>query len=203
VVLGRSTAEREVHGDACCADRVPVLRRRGGGGAVVLAPGCVVVSLATTVERELDVGGYLDAIASFLAESLRCLTGLPLEPRGTGDVCLGDRKVLGSSLFRRRRLLFYQASLLHSLDLSLVDRYLAHPLREPAYRRGRAHRQFLTTLEAEGSALGAAALCQELDAELKALTGRLDGRSVHVPSALCQGEPGSQGLMQRYSSGEP
>lgn len=174
VVLGRGTAEREVHGDACAADRVPVLRRRGGGGAVVLAPGCVIVSLAATVERELDVGRYLDAIASFLAETLGRLSGLPLTPRGTGDVCLGERKVLGSSLFRRRRLLFYQASLLHSLDLSLVDRYLAHPSREPEYRRGRTHGEFLTTLELQGSTTGVGALCEGVEGRLGRLAGRLD-----------------------------
>jgi lipoate-protein ligase A len=173
VVLGRGTAEKEVHAQACAADGVPVLRRRGGGGAVVLAPGCVIVSLATTVAHELDVGGYLATIAAFLAETLSQLTSLPLEPRGTGDVCLGDRKVLGSSLFRRRRLLFYQGSLLHSMDLTLVDRYLAHPLREPAYRQGRPHGAFLSTLQEAGSPLAAGALCEALGQRLPSLAGRL------------------------------
>jgi lipoate-protein ligase A len=47
VVLGRGNSlEREVRQEACGTDGVPVLRRLGGGGAVVLSPGCVVVSLA-------------------------------------------------------------------------------------------------------------------------------------------------------------
>jgi lipoate-protein ligase A len=170
VVVGRGTvADKEVRLDACAADGVPVLRRRGGGGAVVLGGGCLVVSLATTVERELDVGCYLNAIADFLAQAVGRRTGLPLVRLGTGDVCFGDRKVLGSSLFRRRRLLFYQASLLHSLDLSLVGKYLAHPSREPEYRRGRSHGEFLTTLQDAGTVTHAAELCEELDLDLQEL----------------------------------
>ena len=174
VVLGRGTsAEREVRRDVCAAEGVPVLRRKGGGGAVVLGPGCLVVSLAAEVGRELDVGGYLDAIAGVLADVLGRLTALPLRPRGTGDVCLGDRKVLGSSLFRRRRLLFYQASLLHSMDLGPVERLLAHPAREPAYRCGRSHREFLATLQDAGAGLSAADLCEALDVTLPELRSRL------------------------------
>lgn len=177
VVLGRGTPEREVRADACAADGVPVLRRPGGGGAVVLAPGCLVVTVAAVVERELDVGGYLGRIAAFLADALAGLTGLPLAVRGTGDLCLGDRKVLGSSLFRRRRLLFYGASLLHSMDLTLVDRYLGHPGREPAYRRGRPHAEFLTTLAAEGCTLPIPALGDGLDRLLPRLREGLEGPS--------------------------
>ncbi|MBI5014546.1 MAG: lipoate--protein ligase family protein [Deltaproteobacteria bacterium] len=174
VVLGRGTAASEVRADSCAADGVPVLRRRGGGGAVVLGPGCLIVSLAAAVERELEAGGYLDRIAAFLAGLLGRLTGLPLEPRGIGDVCLGDRKVLGASLFRRRRLLFYQASLLHSLNLALVDGYLTHPAREPAYRQGRPHRAFLTTLAAAGSGISVDELCEGLERRLPALAERLE-----------------------------
>jgi lipoate-protein ligase A len=45
---------------------------------------------------------------------------------------------------------YYSASLLVKPDVSLVERYLRHPPREPEYRRGRSHREFM-------GALGAAA----------------------------------------------
>jgi lipoate-protein ligase A len=67
-----------------------------------------------------------------------------------GDLCVGDRKVLGSSGFRRRDVFFYQASLLVDIDMAVVERYLRHPSSEPEYRRGRSHRAFLTTLRGEG-----------------------------------------------------
>ncbi|MBI5442657.1 MAG: lipoate--protein ligase family protein [Deltaproteobacteria bacterium] len=166
IVLGRSNAvEREVREDACLADGVPILRRLGGGGAVVLAPGCLVVSVAKLVERELDAS-YLGRTVELLAECLAEAVGVPAVQRGTGDLCLGDRKFLGSSLFRRRRLLFYQASLLVSADLSLLDLYLAHPSREPEYRRGRSHRDFVVNLSQTRPELSCGSLAEALRPEL-------------------------------------
>ena len=43
-VLGAGTPETDVDLARCAADGVPVYRRRGGGGAVVLAPGCLVIT---------------------------------------------------------------------------------------------------------------------------------------------------------------
>lgn len=167
VVLGRGNDEaREVRSEACRADGVPVLRRLGGGGAVVLGPGCLVVSVARAVARPLAVGDHLRAAVAALARALERGAGLPLEARGTGDLCLGDRKVLGSSAFARRGVFLYQASLLVDLDLGLVDRYLRHPSREPEYRRGRPHGEFLTTLAGAGWGWTPAALAARLASEL-------------------------------------
>ncbi len=164
VVLGRGNRpEQEVHLDRCARDAVPVLRRRGGGGAVVLAPGCLVLSLARPLPDPLRAGERMARTVVLLAEVLERITGLDLAPRGTGDLCRGERKVLGSSAFARRGVFFYQASLLVSMDLGLVDRYLRHPSREPAYRKGRPHRAFLTTLAEAGSPLGARALGAALE----------------------------------------
>ncbi len=46
-------------------------------------------------------------------------------------------------------LYYYQASLLVNPDLSLFERYLYYPPREPSYRRGRPHREFCTSLTEE------------------------------------------------------
>jgi lipoate-protein ligase A len=167
VVLGRSnTAEREAREDVCSKDGVPVLRRLGGGGTVVLGPGCLVVSLAKPVAKAFVVGPYMGTAVRLLAETLESETGVRISPRGTGDLCVGDRKILGSSVFRRRGLFFYQASLLVSMDLGLVDRYLRHPSREPEYRRGRSHREFLTTLREAGFARPPQDLVEGLKREL-------------------------------------
>jgi lipoate-protein ligase A len=166
VVLGRSNrAEREAYEDVCRRDGVAVLRRLGGGGAVVLGPGCVVVSLAKPVQQTLAVGTYMEEAVALLADAIEKATELRPEPRGIGDLCLGDRKILGSSVFRRRQLFFYQASLLVSMDLALVDRYLAHPSREPAYRNGRSHREFLLTLREAGCDLPLGDLMENIEGE--------------------------------------
>jgi lipoate-protein ligase A len=118
-----------------------------------------------TVERELDAS-YLGRTVTLLAECLAGCLPVPVAQRGTGDLCVGDRKFLGSSLFRRRRLLFYQASLLVSANLSLLDRYLAHPSREPEYRRGRSHRDFVTNLCQVSPGLTCGVLAERLQAEI-------------------------------------
>jgi len=43
-------------------------------------------------------------------------------------------------------LLYYSASLLVNAQLSLVERYLRHPPREPKYRDGRSHLEFVANL---------------------------------------------------------
>ncbi len=168
VVLGRSNRpEEEVDLVACDRDGVPVLRRRGGGGAVVLAPGCLVVSLVRRVARPLAVGDHLREAVELLARALGAAAGVPLTARGTGDLCVGDRKVLGSSAFSGRGVFFYQASLLVDLDLGVLERYLRHPTREPAYRRGRPHREFLTTLRSAGCGRPPGELAQDLSRRLQ------------------------------------
>ena len=63
-----------------------------------------------------------------------------------GDVAIDDLKVLGSSLYANREVALYQGSLLVDPDLDRIARYLPHPSREPDYRRGRSHAEFLTSL---------------------------------------------------------
>jgi len=172
VVLGRSNKpEQEAYLDLCEQDGVPVLQRRGGGGAVLLSPGCLVVTLGCRVEEPLAVGRHLEHAVERIRRALQRAAGVVAEIRGTGDLCLGDRKVLGSSAFIGRGAFFYQASLLVSADLALIERYLRHPSREPAYRRGRSHRAFLTTLSEAGYALSPQALGPDLEHELVAEFG--------------------------------
>ena len=172
VVLGRANKpEREVRLDVCRADGVPVLRRLGGGGAVVLGPGCLVVSLARRVVRPTALAEHMGFAVEAIAGWVRGLGGPQLVTRSHGDLCAGERKVLGSSAFRRRDLFFYQGSLLVDLDLGLVERYLRHPSREPEYRRGRAHREFLSTLAIEGVTVEIDALARDLTLSLQKRLG--------------------------------
>jgi lipoate-protein ligase A len=41
----------------------------------------------------------------------------------------------------------YLASIMVNPDLEAIDAYLAHPSREPEYREGRGHRDFVVGLE--------------------------------------------------------
>lgn len=166
-VLGAGTPATDVDLALCAASGVPVYRRRGGGGAVLLSPGDLIITAAYDASRRTFATQWIGPIAEAMA---RALTGLGVEGvrvRGLGDLAIGERKILGSSLYANRRCVLYQGSLLVDPDLSLIPAYLPHPSREPEYRRGRPHLDFVTSLAREGYSRGTAALRAALERELK------------------------------------
>jgi len=167
VVLGRSNQpETEVHEAHCQADGIPVMRRIGGGGTVVLSPGVVVISVAAQVQQQFHYQEYFHQINELVIGALQQLGIKGLSQQGHSDICLDDRKILGSSMYGSRKLIFYTASLLVSNDLGLIDRYLRHPSLEPDYRQGRPHQDFLTTLTQVYPHLSVSAVQHALDATL-------------------------------------
>jgi lipoate-protein ligase A len=149
VVLGASGRWRdEIHVDACHADGVPIARRSSGGGTVVLGPGAL--NVAVILPNDFAPGlGAVDVAQHFvlgrIADSLRAL-GPPVEVRGSGDLSLGLRKFSGSAQRRLKRFFLVHATILYGFDLPLIGRYLKSPARQPAYRAGRSHEEFITNL---------------------------------------------------------
>jgi lipoate---protein ligase len=170
VVLGRgSDPEREVDLEACRADGVPVVRRSGGGCSVVLDPGNLLVGVALRIPGLLGSLEHFRRISAWLIAGLDRIGLSGLRREGPSDLVLGERKVGGACIHRGRDLLHYGASLLVSPQVELMERYLRHPPREPEYRRGRSHREFVGALHpgATNEVLAAIekALRQELHAE--------------------------------------
>jgi lipoate---protein ligase len=162
-VLGAAgNPETDLFLDAMAADGVPWRRRRGGGGTVVLTPGQVVLACVTTVDSPFRNKEYAVRINSWFTEALERLGIQGVQPRGISDLAIRERKILGTSIYRTRLVLFYQASLLVSNDLSLFTRYLAMPSRVPDYRAGRTHEDFCTTLRREGHSLSVADVMKAL-----------------------------------------
>jgi lipoate-protein ligase A len=131
-------------------DGVPWRRRRGGGGTVVLGPGQVVVALVTEVGSPFRNREYAAQINAWLVQALESLGVAGVRAEGISDLAINGRKIVGTSIYRTRLVLFYQASLLVSNDIALFTRYLAMPLKVPEYRAGRSHEEFCTTLVREG-----------------------------------------------------
>ena len=166
-VLGAGTPAGDVDLALCAATDVPVYRRRGGGGAVVLSPGTLVITAAYDATKKAFASQWIMPIAEAIA---RAVTSLGVEGavvRGLGDVALGERKILGSSLYASRHVALYQGSLLVDSDLDLIPAYLPHPSKEPDYRRGRNHLDFVTTLARAGYTGGMDRLKEALEQELR------------------------------------
>lgn len=149
IVLGRSNRpEVEVHLEAARLAGISVLKRAGGGGTVLLYPGCFVVSVGTWVTDLYENSWYFKAINQALINTMAELDPKlnALGQSGYSDIVWGDKKVGGTSLFRSRHYLLYQASVLYNLDVRAISTYLAHPSKEPDYRQNRRHEDFLIGL---------------------------------------------------------
>jgi lipoate-protein ligase A len=154
VVLGAGGCLRqEVYWEQCLKDGVPVLRRSSGGGTVVLGPGCLCFSLILRLDHHPLL---VDIRASFAYILQRIATALAPEVTvqfQESDLVLNDRKVSGNAQQRKRRYLLHHGTLLYGIDAAVYDRYLAVPPRQPAYRRGRPHSEFVTNLPLSGATL--------------------------------------------------
>jgi lipoate-protein ligase A len=170
VVLGAGCRLAEdVFESRCRRDGVPIVRRSSGGGTVLLGAGCLVYSLVLRFDRALELGEVrpsyryiLDRLRTALAE----VTG-PLERAGISDLAQGGRKVSGSGQQRKRTHLLHHGTLLYDFDVAMVERYLALPTRQPDYRKGRPHADFLANVRATKDPL-----CRQLRAAWDASADR-------------------------------
>lgn len=150
-VLGAAgNPARDLFLDNLESDGIPYRFRKGGGGTVVLSPGQVVIALAADVLSPFENRHYAQRINTWVINALTSLGVEGVEQKGITDLAIRSRKILGTSIYRRRLILFYQASLLVSNDITMFDRYLRMPVKVPDYRAGRGHAEFCTTLAREG-----------------------------------------------------
>jgi len=160
---------REVDLEHCRCRGTGVLRRASGGGAVVIGPGTVQYAFALPYALSpslSDIGASKLLCNSMLTNALaRCGIGAGLHADHGGDLRIGDRKAGGLALRRRRRAMLLHGTILAQADIEELARTLRHPSREPGYRSGRAHEDFLVNLGAIDEA--------QLEAELAASLQRL------------------------------
>ena len=169
VVLGRGgDPDVELKVGNVTRDGVPVLKRPGGGCAVVLDPGNVIVAVALPLPGLAGIRTAFREISDWVIAGLASLGVAGVRQRGVSDLALGERKIGGACIYRTRGLLYYATTLLVRPDLDLVDRYLQHPPREPDWRRGRQHRDFMGRLPARVGRRGADAVAGELQSALAA-----------------------------------
>ena len=167
VVLGQSNSpEKSVFPENIERDGVPVYKRPSGGETVVLSPNTLVISIAKQEQGLRSPRIFFDSYNEKIIRALKNLGVVGLSLKGISDICLGDRKILGSSIYRNKDVVFYHAVLNRAESMDVLERYLEHPPREPGYREGRSHRDFVTSLQAEGYDFRGAELKQSLLEEL-------------------------------------
>jgi lipoate-protein ligase A len=172
VVLGAGgQVAQEIETAACWKAKIPIWRRASGGGTVLLGRGCLCFSLVLAYDRspELrDVRRSYRFILGRLGEALDDV--LPEIGRaGISDLAAGGLKFSGNAQERKRHFLLHHGTLLYDFDLSLMSRYLRLPSRQPEYRQGRGHGEFLRNLPCAAAELrDRLGLAWQADAKLEA-----------------------------------
>ncbi len=150
VVLGLSNRHRtEARVRECQEQGVPILRRCSGGGAVLQGPGCLNFALVLRIRKPGPLENISAANRFILDRHRRGVEKLlnrPVEQLGCTDLALEGLKFSGNSQRRGVDWLLFHGTFLLRFDLSLMEHLLNAPTRQPAYRRGRSHTQFLTNL---------------------------------------------------------
>jgi len=149
VVVGRSSKIAvEVRAEACRQEGIPILRRTSGGTAVVTGPGCMMYALVLSIKTRPGLR-VIDQAHRFvlgrLAQAFQPLVP-GVECRGISDLAVGERKFSGNSLRVKRDYVLYHGTLLYDFRLEWIDRLLAIPPRQPAYRASRTHGAFVANL---------------------------------------------------------
>ena len=149
VVLGRNSQRQvEVDVGACESRGIPILRRTSGGASVLMGPGCLMYSLVLSCTQRPHLRAVDQAHQFVLGQIAAAIA--PLAPgiarRGTSDLAVGDLKVSGNSSRYCRDNLLYHGTLLYDFDLPLIGNCLKSPPRQPKYRRGRRHGEFVMNL---------------------------------------------------------
>ena len=148
VVLGYSNAiAAEVNRTECERRGIPILRRSSGGGAVLQGPGCLNYNLTLPITEE--TASITDTNCFVMRrnrDALRKALGREVEIKGHTDLAIGGVKFSGNAQRRKSKALVFHGCFLLNFDLELMAAALAHPSKEPDYRAGRAHGEFVTNL---------------------------------------------------------
>lgn len=165
IVLGQSNkAEQSLNMQAVESDGIMVTKRPSGGESVILSPDTIVISVV------FKAGGFENPSVYFRTMNQRIISVLlqaglqEVHQKGISDLSIGMKKILGSSIYRRQDKVLYHAVLNYAENPQRMERYLAHPQKEPDYRNGRSHQEFVTSLKEQGCRLSIAELRSALEA---------------------------------------
>jgi len=133
----------------------PVLcRRASGGGTVLHGPGNLNYSFFLNLDEYPGLYDVHNSYRFFIGLIQKALIAqeIQTEMKGFSDLVIngadgGKRKISGNSQFRKYGVLVHHGTLIMRKNLiESINAYLAHPPKEPDYRNGRPHGEFLGSL---------------------------------------------------------
>lgn len=150
VVVGYSNkVKNEVRLSSCESRKIPVYRRVSGGGTVLQGPGCLNYALILQIPESGPLSS-LTATNDFIMQNhqkaLQPLLKNPVSAKGTCDLTIADLKFSGNAQRRKKKYLLYHGTFLLNFDLNFIEEILSAPARQPEYRNGRSHLEFVMNL---------------------------------------------------------
>jgi len=168
LVLGQSnTPENSLIIENVAGDNIPVTKRPSGGEAVMLTPATIAFTVSKVFNTPVHFRDFFRMVNNIVIDCLADLGVRDLGSKGISDITIGNRKILGSSMRNTHGCLIYHAVLNVSEDPDLFEKYLRHPKREPDYRTGRSHAEFVTSLKAEGYDLTPGEIMPAIERKMK------------------------------------
>ena len=151
VVLGRSNAvESSTYMELLSDNNIEVIKRPSGGEAVLISPKTVIIAIKFPIVKGKKPTHYFYTANNSITECLEYFGVEGINSNGISDLSIGNKKILGSAIYKHKDSMFYHAVLNLSEDKNIIGKYLKHPSKEPDYRKGRPHFDFITSVNAEG-----------------------------------------------------
>jgi len=151
IVLGRtSKVLDDCFLGSCHKNNIKIIRRISGGGTVLEGPGCLNFSAILSYESDpayKNINSSYKKILEKISIPLK-FKGLDVSFLPLADLAIGGKKISGNAQARKRKFFLHHGTFFYDFDIPMIKTYLKHPKREPGYRRGRSHENFLanTTL---------------------------------------------------------
>ena len=147
LILGRSNSSIDtLNIENVEKDKVKILKRPSGGETVFLSPNMLVIAILIPEIQGFKPKSYFIIINDIIINTLEKLEVQNLSTKGISDISIGQKKILGSAIYKKNNAYFYHAVLNIKEDIALISKYIKHPKKEPDYRKGRSHLEFVTSL---------------------------------------------------------
>lgn len=151
-------------------------RRASGGGTVLHGPGNINYSIFLPLTAFPELYPVHDSYNTMLGIIQKALEaqGIYSEMRGQSDLVISNengelKKVSGNAQFRKYGILMHHGTLITRKNLiEDISVHLTHPPKEPDYRKGRSHGDFLGSLP---EAFDITAFYNLIATELKSFVG--------------------------------
>jgi len=151
IVLGASNNPDEaLNLDNVIKDNITILKRPSGGQTVLLTPNNIIIAAVFFDKKTLHPKDVFLHINKLIISAIEKAGVENLSMMGISDIAVSGKKILGSAIYRNKKGLLYHAVLNLGEPSITFERYLKHPSKEPDYRQGRSHSEFVTSLKEKG-----------------------------------------------------